>query len=303
MKILLLVLIFCLNCTTIIVKSYIRFERFRSDLSQKEVYIAPHMIHYLEGGKGSDTIFLLHGFGGEKEHWTRFVRSITPKYKVIAIDIPGFGDTGRIPSESYQLKAQTKRIEEFRKELGLGKVHIIGNSMGGSLAALYSIHFPNSVISLGLINSAGIVCPNPSEYEKILKETGKSILVVQNKNDFDRLLDYSFVNKPQIPEFVKEYFVEKSITNRERNSAILQEIRKEGQTLESKLADIQVETFILWGREDKIIDVSCADVFKIGIPNNQSIILNNVGHSPNLEIPNDSAKLYLDFLNELKNKE
>jgi pimeloyl-ACP methyl ester carboxylesterase len=303
MKIIFLSLLFLLNCTSIIVNSYIQLERFRSDLSHKEIYISPHLIHYLEGGKGSETILLLHGFGGEKEHWTRFVRTITSKYRVIALDIPGFGETGRISSESYQLGIQIKRIEEFRKELGLGKVHIIGNSMGGSLAALYSIQYPNSVLSLGLIDSAGVVCPNPSEYEKILKETGRSILVVENKNDFDRLLDFSFIKKPEIPEFVKEYFVEKSLANRERNSAILKEIRKEGPALEAKLGDVKVETFILWGREDRIIDVSCAEVFKIGIQNNQSMILNNVGHSPNLEIPNESARLYLDFLNELKNRE
>ena len=106
---------------------------------------------------------LLHGFGGDKDNWTRFSRTLVQDYRVIAPDLPGFGDSARHADWDYSLLAQRNRLERFVAALNPGPLHIGGNSMGGHLAALYTHAHPEQVRSLMLLNNGGISAPERSE--------------------------------------------------------------------------------------------------------------------------------------------
>src|SRR5688572_25189110 len=98
------------------------------------------------------TVVLVHGFGGSKDHWTRFIAHIPSDVWVIAPDLPGFGDSPKATTESYDLNAQSARVTRFLDELEVGSFHLAGNSMGGHLSTLLALQMPERVQSLVLFN-------------------------------------------------------------------------------------------------------------------------------------------------------
>ena len=86
---------------------------------------------------------LLHGFGGDKSAWVRVSRYLTPHFRMVAPDIPGFGESSQDPSAHYGIVEQVERIDAFVHSLGLGTVHLGGNSMGGAIAGVYAARHPD----------------------------------------------------------------------------------------------------------------------------------------------------------------
>ena len=128
-------------------------ERSRSGLSHETVVIGDETWHYLEGGpEDGEVILLFHGFGGDKDNWTRFSNSLTGKYRVIAPDLPGFGESAQHPDWDYSLPPQRSRVNGFAQALGLDSE--IGSIRPGKLADMV------------------ITAYNPLENFKVLYGTG-----------------------------------------------------------------------------------------------------------------------------------
>ncbi|WP_207764991.1 alpha/beta fold hydrolase [Leptospira kmetyi] len=290
----LLVLFVFSSCTNLLVSGGLYYERSKSELEKKEIQVGTYHWKYLEGGKG-ETILLVHGFGGDKDNWTRFVRTLTPHYRVVIPDLPGFGENDRKQEDEYSILTQVSRLNEFRKSLGLEKFHIIGNSMGGSISGVYAATYPDQILTLGLVDSAGVKAPIKSELLTLL-EQGKNPLVAGNAEEFDFLMNFIFVKPPYVPSFLKEYFANKAIESRDFNTKIYSEIRTQSTALEERLGKIQARTLILWGDSDRVIHFSASDVMLKGIKNSRRVVLKECGHSPQLERPTELAELYADFL-------
>ena len=270
-------------------------ERRAAGLSQKSITVGSHDIAYLEGGEG-ETVLLLHGFSADKGNWTRFSRYLTPEYHVIAIDLPGFGESTKNEAESYTIADQVKRVDGIVTSLGLERFHLAGNSMGGSISVKYAAAFPGKVISLGLFNSGGVQgCPEQSEFHRRL-EKGENALLVENPEDFDRVLRMVFVKPPWIPRPIKKHLAQQAISSRKFNGKIMREIMEEKYDSSSDLPKITVKTLILWGDTDRLIDVSCTKVLQKGLPNATTVIMKNCGHLPMIERPEEAAGHYLAFL-------
>ena len=123
-------------------KILINMERCAAGLDQKSIDIGKLHIEYLEGGKG-EVLVLLHGFGGNKDNWTRVAKYLTPYFRVIAPDLPGFGESSRNMEAAYTYAAQVERLHKFMKALEIDKFHLGGNSMGGTIAGTYTAKFGN----------------------------------------------------------------------------------------------------------------------------------------------------------------
>lgn len=104
---------------------------------------------YLVSGNG-EPLVLVDGLTADKDTRGAVARHLMHKYTVIAPDLPGFGDTMRDPHVSYSLDVQVKNLRAFLLSLGLGlgRVHLGGNTMGGGVVALYAAQYPNEVASL-----------------------------------------------------------------------------------------------------------------------------------------------------------
>ena len=273
---------------------FIDGQRTEAKLTIKSVNIPEFKIVYAEGGTG-DVIILVHGFTGNKDNWPSFAKFFTPNYRVIIPDLPGFGDSSKPHDKNYSNMSQVERLNLFAKELKLTKFHMAGNSMGGSIAGNYAATYPETVKTLGLFDSAGVVSPIKSE-RAILLEKGINPFVIKDVNDFDRLMQFAFLKPPQIPSFMKKYLAKQAIEASPFNQKIGKDTSADSLILESKLDKITAPTLIVWGDSDKLIHVSSTGVFQKGIKNSKSVIIKDCGHMPMLEKPAETAIIYQDFL-------
>jgi pimeloyl-ACP methyl ester carboxylesterase len=268
--------------------------RKKAGLSKGSLYIDNHRVVFLDGGKGTPVI-LVHGFTADKDNWTLFSKFLTGKYRVIAPDLPGFGESSRLEAESYDIPSQVERLDKIAAALGLDSFHIAGNSMGGWIAGRYSAEYPQKVLSLALLDTGGIKSCKKSELRKLL-EKGENPLLLNSVEDFERNLNFVFEKPPKIPGNIKRYLAKQAVANRNFNRKIFNDIMKEGSLLESDLHRIRTKTLIIWGDKDKLIHVSCADILLKGIKNSKVIAIKDCGHLPMIERAEETAGHYLRFL-------
>jgi len=259
--------------------------------------VAGHRVVYLDRGEG-EPMLLVHGFGADKDNWTFLAANIPDAYRVIALDLPGFGESQRRDDQSYDVRAQVERLLAFADALHLERFHLAGNSMGGAISARFAIEHPDRVRSLFLLDSSGLVAPHPSELDRALA-AGQNPLLVTSVDDFDRFLALGFVKPPDIPTFIKRYFAEQAVAHRPFNDKIFADVTRKRDVLASDLPKIAAPTLILWGAQDRIIDVSAAGLFQSAIPGARLSVLEQCGHAPMIEKPKETASDYLDFLASL----
>ncbi len=286
------------GCVAQLADLSVKLERWRSDLNLKTVNLDALTITYLEGGNGP-TVLMIHGFGGDKDHWTRMSRYLTAGFHVIAIDVPGFGESSRIDGLAYNSGAQAERIEKFRDRLGIESMHLIGNSMGGMIATAYAHRFPQHTQSLTLLDSGGIHSPDPSDLHYEL-ESGRNPLLIEKRQDLDTLISFSFVNPPYIPSPILDVFYERSAQYRKWNSEIFKEISDEGAVVQKALPSMTSPLLVIWGKNDRILDVSATQVIAEIRKDAKIHILDQCGHAPMLEKPETTAKIFVNFVKAIK---
>ena len=271
----------------------INVERQRSGLVRKEIDL-PGGLHYvyLDGGQGAP-LMLLHGFGANKDIFTRVARSLTPHYRVIVPDHIGFGESSHPQYADYSPTAQADRLHALARALGIQSVHLGGNSMGGQIAMTYAALYPDEVNSLWLLDPAGVWSAPESEVRKIIRETGHNPLVVSNEDEFAQLFAMVMNEPPFVPRPIMNVMARERI----RNFVLEERIFKQlvADSVEERVSDLKTPSLIVWGDRDRLINVATADILHKLLPNSQVVIMPGVGHVPMLERPQKSADDYLRF--------
>jgi abhydrolase domain-containing protein 6 len=284
-----------ISCAPYLYNKAIEGMRKDDNLTIKSVNIPDFKIVYAEGGTG-DTIIMLHGFGGSKDNWLYLAKYFTPNYRVIIPDLSGFGDSSKPQNARYNIMSQEERLNLFAKELKLTKFHLVGNSMGGNIASNYAADYPEMVKTLALFDAAGVNAPIKSEY-LLLLEKGINPLIIEDVNDYDKLLEFCFVKTPEMPAFIRKYLAKQAVEAGPLNKIIFDDMITDTLIPESKLNKITAPTLIVWGDSDKILHISSVPIFEKNIKNSQSVIIKECGHLPMMEKPADTASAYHDFLN------
>jgi pimeloyl-ACP methyl ester carboxylesterase len=275
-------------------------ERKKAGLALKTIDAGGKTISLLESAPGEKrpTIVMVHGFAANKENWVRFAAHLTEAYHVVAMDLPGHGESEKDFSLNYDFREQAGFVNEILTRLNIDRFHMAGNSMGGAIAALYAANYPDQVTSLFLIDPAGI-----HQYESELSrrlEGGENPLIVREKDDFYELMDFALEQKPFMPWPIISVMAEKYVANESINRKIFADFYSSADySIESELKKITAPAFILWGAQDRIIHVKNADVFHELIPDSRMRVLDNVGHAPMIEVPEETAEIYLNFIHSL----
>jgi abhydrolase domain-containing protein 6 len=270
----------------------IGLERFSSGLKRRKVQVGDHRVVYSEGGVG-EPVVLVHGFGASADSWNRFAKPLTKRYHVIAPDMPGWGASTRLETASYGYPAQVERLHQFLSQLGLGRVHLVGHSMGGFISSAYAARYPDQVMTLGLIAPHGMVEPEPSELAQSVAK-GDNWLVASTHQEFDRLLNNVFA-RPYTPKSVLRYLANHTIRNSAKSSQIFEEMQTNDPLLAERLPKIVAPTLIIWGDQDRVLHVSCADLFNQGIKNSEVLVIRGSGHMPPVENARQCSAAWLAF--------
>ncbi len=270
-------------------------QRRSADLVKKEVRVDDHRIVYLEGGKG-ETVLLLHGFGGNKDHWTAFAKFLKG-YHLVIPDVPGFGESSQVPKDNYSIDSQAGRIARFVEVLKLDKFHMAGNSLGGALTAEYGAKHPGKVLTLALLDTGGVPSQKKSEFI-IQLEKGNNLLLSGNAEDYNKLVALLFEKRPPVPASFKKILFEDWIAHREFNKKIWDDSQLTKYSLGPILPRIQAPVLILWGDKDKLLDVGGVAFLEKNLKNHRTVIMKDMGHCPMIERPEETAKVYVSFLKE-----
>ena len=272
-------------------------ERKRSGLERKEINLPGNIQYvYLEGGKG-EPLMLLHGFGANKDNFTRAARFLTPHYRVIIPDHIGFGESSHPQDADYSAGVQATRIKTLAKALGITKLHIGGSSMGGYISMMYAALYPDDVKSLWLLDPGGIWSAPPSELREIIVKTGENPLMAKNEDEFAKIFAFAMADKPFIPRPILNVMAQERIRNYDLEKRIFQEITAE--SAENYVTGLKTQTLIVFGEKDRAIHPVTADILHNLMPNSEVIIMKGLGHLPMIENPRQSANDYLAFRNKL----
>lgn len=274
----------------------INLQRGGANLSQKEISTGDYKFIYLETNsapQGGETIVLLHGFQCNKDYMVPMAKFLKG-YHLVIPDIPGFGDTEKNPSLKYDIPSQADRLDRFIKKIGLTKFYMAGNSMGGNIAGVYAASHPDRVRGLVLIDSAGVTMPVKSTFVKQL-ENHTNPLLISDEKDYDRVIDMVYFKKPFIPFPLKGVMISKAIESRPFNEQITRESLA-NYALENEIKKITMPVLIIWGENDKLIDVSTVQVLEKGLKNHETKIIKNCGHIPMMERPEETAGYIASFI-------
>ena len=274
----------------------IGLERYTAGFRRKSALVDDHRVAYSEGGKG-EPVVLVHGFSASSDNWNRMAGRLTKKYRVIAPDLPGWGQSTRIDSASYAYPPQVERLHEFVGALGLCRFHLIGHSMGGFISSTYAARYPEEVITLSLMAPHGVTEPQASELA-LSVAAGDNWLVARSVPEFERLLSKVFAKRPYLPRSVFKLFAEHAIRSSAKSSRIFADMQSNDPPLEARLPLIKAPTLIIWGEQDRVLHVSGSEVFRQGIKNSEILVLPGVGHMPLIESARECAKAWMAFVEE-----
>ena len=272
-------------------------ERKRAGLERKEIVLADGThVAYLEGGTGAPLV-LVHGFGADKDNFTRVARYLVPHYRVIVPDLVGFGESSHLADVDYHYSAQAQRLHAFVEALGLARVDLGGNSMGGGIVMSLAAQHPRSVASLWLIDCAGIAEAPPSELARIITTTGTNPLMITKESDFPAFLKFVMSDPPWIPGSVMDVLARERIANQDLERKVFQQIATD--SVSGAVKGLQTPTLIVWGAEDRALSVGTVPVLQALLPNAQAVVMPHVGHAPMIERPKETAEDYVRFRERL----
>jgi pimeloyl-ACP methyl ester carboxylesterase len=244
------------------------------------------------GDPDAHPVVLLHGLGGTKASFLPTVAALAEEYRLLAIDLPGFGDSVKPLGAAYDPRFFAMAVRDFLDACGIERAHLIGNSMGGRVALEVGFRFPERVERIvGLAPALAWLRDRPwAPLVKALRpELGLLQIVPRSviEEAVRRFVPggrdgWSAVG---VDEFLRAY-----LTPRGRAAfyASLRNIyldEPEGdEGFWTRLRALESESLFVWGRQDRLVPIGFARHVRAALPSAEHVEL-ECGHVPQLEAP------------------
>jgi pimeloyl-ACP methyl ester carboxylesterase len=294
-------------------------------------------VNYVELGEGPPLIFV-HGLGGSWPNWLEQLpvfagrngdsrqgrvspgfgrngdspqRGLSPGFgthRVIAVDLPGFGHSP-MPRETISISGYARTLDALLDSLGIDAAAVVGNSMGGFVAAELAINFPRRVERLVLVSAAGISTYNDRTGTRALSGLRRAERVISAYAGWVAAHSDAVARRPGLRNAALGFVA--SHPSRLPAALAAEQIRGAGKPgfvqalaanldydFRDRLAEIACPTLIVWGDKDRVITARDADRFAELIPGSRKVVFEDTGHIAMLERPETFNALLDEFLNE-----
>ncbi len=254
-------------------------------------------VHYRDQGGGFPLV-LVHGTFSSLHTWEGWTDILKEDFRIIRMDLPGFGLTGPHPGGGIDLDTYMAFMDAFLDELGVGRCHMAGNSLGGRITWGYAAARPGRIAKIILIDPAGYKHDMPLAIRLArLPVTSWLMRYITPRFMFRRSLEEVYGDDSKITkDLVSRYF---HLTLREGNRRALIEGFKNIELADSpEIKKVSQPTLIMWGSEDRWIPPEHAERFNEDIRNSRLIMYDGAGHAPMEEVPEKTARDGRDFLLE-----
>lgn len=275
-----------------------------STMIDRYIHINGYKTRYWKIGEAKSILLLLHGFAFSIEIWEHNITELSKHYTVIALDLLGFGLTDK-PKKRQKVEVYPQFVYDFLNALGVNQAHLVGHSMGGLIATRFSELFPEKVLSLTLISSAGFSRKIPIHFrifslpfvgEFFIRPNKRGLFSALRRNVYHQNLDLStLANKLYTYSLHPE--MGKTLLNVCRAAInIFGFKRRVVRSIAKDVGKIRAPVLIIWGKNDIIIYVSHAIKAHKLIKNSQLSIFDACGHLPQFEYPKKFNELLLNFI-------
>jgi len=256
----------------------------------KEITIYGQKIHYVEAGSGPNLI-LLHGLGGSSQVWQFNIGPLAEKYHVFVPDQIGFGKSDK-PLVNYRIRTYVDFLDQFCKQLKIERPTLIGNSMGGWIAAIYAATYPDRVDKLVLADAAGYAPPKDFDTRAFFA------LNPTTREEMKILSAKVFYNKA----FITDAAIDQAMAARlgagdgYTIKTITESIIRGEDYLDDIVTKIKQPTLIVWGRQDGLVPLSEGERFHKDIAGSTMIVFDQCAHVPNIEKAGEFNAAVIKFL-------
>lgn len=266
-----------------------------ANAESKMIQIDDMNIHYRDEGQGP-TLILLHGVCASLHTWDPWVERLKTHYRIIRVDIPGFGLTG--PASNPSVYTKDGAVDLFGRivdEMKLEKFSIAGNSLGGYIAWNYTLKHPERIEKLILIDSVGF----PQELPGIIAFASNPFVRPFARYVFPRFLVDGAVqevygDKSKITGTLKDRYFELAMRDGNKGGSVdvFTEFRRQckDKHLSDGIKDIKPPVLVMWGTKDIWIPFKYFANWKAELPNAKFIQYEGAGHTPMEEIPDITAR-------------
>jgi pimeloyl-ACP methyl ester carboxylesterase len=257
----------------------------------KEITIYGQKIHYVEAGSGTTNVILLHGLGGSSQVWQFNIGPLAEKYHVFVPDQIGFGKSDK-PLVNYRIRTYVDFLDQFCKQLSITRPTLVGNSMGGWIAAIYAATYPDRVDKLVLADAAGYAPPKDFDTRAFFA------LNPTTREEMKVLSAKVFYNKA----FITDAAIDQAMTARlgagdgYTIKSITESIIRGEDYLDNIVTKIKSPTLIVWGREDGLVPLSEGERFHKDIAGSTMLVFDQCAHVPNIEKAGEFNAAVIKFL-------
>jgi pimeloyl-ACP methyl ester carboxylesterase len=258
-----------------------------AEFTEKFVEVGGHKVQLFSGGSG-EPLLILHGAGGNRG-WLRYVQALSEQFTVYLPAHPGFGASDR-PEWIETVQDLACFYTWFQEKQGLESVRAIGFSLGGWLAAEMAVMCHHAFSRLMLVDAIGIK-PHKSEITDVFIISPAQVA------------ELTFHNPRQAPEYGQLYEQtptpeQRELAERDREMAVRLGWKPYAHDprLPALLARVEVPTRIIWGKQDRLVPLECGELYQKAIPNAELVVIDNCGHTPQVEKPDEFVKVALGFL-------
>ncbi len=260
-------------------------------------------LHYNDAGTGAETVVMLHGSGPGASGWANFNRNVEPLvnagYRVILMDCPGWSKSDPIVSTGSRSDLNARALKGLLNVLGLEKVHIIGNSMGGHSAVAFALNNPECVGKLVLMGggTGGLspFVPMPTEGIKLIGALYRDPTIENLK----RMMSVFVYDTSHLTEDLFQARLDNMLSRRDHlvNFVKSAELNpKQFPDVGYRLGEISAKTLLIWGRDDRFVPLDTGLRLLAGLQNADLQIFSKCGHWAQWEHADKFNRTVLDFL-------
>lgn len=267
-------------------------------------------IAYVDQGEGPETLVLIHGLASNLGFWRYNIPALAEHYRVIALDLPGYGRSEKSGEYPYTLSFFAEAIESLIDELDLQDVTLVGHSMGGQIAMLAALTYPDAIDRLVLADPAGIETFDPGEGEwlrnaytvagiRATPETAIRQNLALNFYRWDDRLEWMVEERARLAK--TDEFDQFAYATQQSVGAMLDE------STAPYLERIQQPTLIVYGEHDELIPNPylnpgfARNVFQEGaerMPDAHLVEIDDAGHMVMMERPEAFNDAVLEWLGQ-----
>ncbi|HEY6162921.1 MAG TPA: alpha/beta hydrolase [Bacteroidia bacterium] len=248
-------------------------------------------IRYSDTGKGR-ALVLLHGFPESLHIWKEFSKELEKKFRVIAIDLPGFGETPAI-GYAHSMDLMAECVKAVMDDIGYRKYVVVGHSMGGYVALAFAELFPKYVSGICLFHSSAIA---DSEEKKKDRLRGVEIVKKDQRHYVSGLIDKLFA-PGNIPAFQKEIEALKEIAYRTPAAGIINALlgMKDRPDRQHVLKKAGFPVHFIIGKQDQVMPYDVLFPQTKLAPRGSSLVLEHTGHMGFYEAKEEAQNSLIKF--------